>query len=229
MCRHGDERGPKVESVAAIGAISWAGRRAQRVAAEIATQGEASVAPFRLAYVRGVTPAKWARIWEERMRRVPLELLRVDEPDQIAVLRDGHADMSLVRLPIDREGMHAIPLYEEQPVVVVPKDHAIAAADEVSLAEVRELAEPVHPFDPQVEDTLALVAAGVGCMVLPQSVARLHARRDLAARPVTDADPTAIALAWLSDPTPARTESEQYRIDTFIGIVRGRTANSSRR
>ncbi|WP_243063938.1 LysR family transcriptional regulator substrate-binding protein [Humibacter sp. RRB41] len=176
-----------------------------------------------------MTPAKWVRIWEERMRRVPLELVRTDAPGQVSVLHDGLADMALVRLPIDREGVHAIPLYDEQQVVVVAKGHAITAADAVSLAEVRELGAPVHPFDQQVEDTLELVAAGVGSIVLPHSVARLHARRDLVAREVTDADPTSIALAWLSDPAPARTDSEQYRVDTFIGIVRGRTTNSSRR
>ncbi|GAB3798812.1 LysR substrate-binding domain-containing protein [Humibacter antri] len=185
--------------------------------------------PFRLAYVRGVTPAKWARIWKERMRRIPIELTRIDEPEQVPVLRDARADMALVRLPIDRDGLHAIPLYEERPVVVVPQDHAIAAADVVTLAEVTELGAPVHPFDAAVEETLALVAAGVGSVVLPQSVARLHARRDLVSRGVTDADPTRIALAWLSEPRPPRSEEQQRRIDTFVGIVRGRTANSSRR
>jgi len=186
------------------------------------------VEPFRLAYVRGVTPAKWVRIWEERMRRIPLELTRVDEPEQLPMLQEGRADMVFVRLPIDRDGLHAIPMYEERPVVVVPKDHAIAAADGVTLAEVAELGEPVHPFDAAVEDTLALVAAGVGSVVLPHSVARLHSRRDLVAREVTDAEPTRIALAWLSEPQPPRSDEEQRRIDTFIGIVRGRTSNSSR-
>ena len=189
----------------------------------------AEPAPFRLAYVRGVTPAKWVHTWEERMRRVPLQLVRTDEPDQVSVLIDDLADMALVRLPVAGDGLHSIPLYEERAVVVVPKDHAVAAADEVTLAEVAELGGPVHPFDAAVEDTLALVAAGVGSMVLPQSVARLHSRRDLVARPVTDAAPTRIALAWMSDPVPPRSDSEQHRIDTFIGIVRGRTANSSRR
>nr|WP_240977596.1 LysR family transcriptional regulator substrate-binding protein [Planctomonas sp. JC2975] len=162
------------------------------------------------------------------MRRIPLELTRIDQPQQESVLHERTADVALVRLPIDRDGLHAIPLYEEQPVVVVPKGHAIAAADEVSMAEVAELGSPVHPFDPNVETTLEVVAAGVGSIVLPQSVARLHARRDLVAKPVTDAEATGIALAWLSDPQPPRTESEQEHIDTFIGIVRGRTANSSR-
>jgi DNA-binding transcriptional LysR family regulator len=198
------------------------------VANERVNESRPPAVPFRVAYVRGVTPTKWERLWRERMRRVPLELARIDQHEQLAVLRDGRADMAFVRLPIDREGLHAIPLYEERQVVVVPKDDAIAAADHVSLAEVAELGAPVHPFDAAVEDALALVAAGVGSVVLPQSVARVHSRRDLVARDVSDAERTRIALAWLSDPRPARTEDEQRRIDTFIGIVRGRTVNSSR-
>ena len=66
-----------------------------------------------------------------------------------------------------------------------------------------------------------LVAAGVGLALMPMSVARAHSRRDVVARPVADAPDTGIGLAWLR-------ASEDPRLDTFIGIVRGRTANSSR-
>jgi hypothetical protein len=58
-------------------------------------------------------------------------------------------------------------------------------------------------------------------MIVPLSVARTHSRRDLIHRPVTDLDPTEIALAWLVD-------NPNELIEEFIGIVRGRTANSSR-
>jgi hypothetical protein len=40
-------------------------------------------------------------------------------------------------------------------------------------------------------------------------------------RPVTDAEPTTIALAW-------RIDNPNELIEEFVGIVRGRTANSSR-
>ena len=46
------------------------------------------------------------------------------------------ADAVLLRLPIDRTGLHAIPLYTETTVLVMPKDHYLAAAD-----------EPVEPSD----------------------------------------------------------------------------------
>lgn len=175
---------------------------------------------FRVAFVRGVTPTKWARIWAERRRDLPLELVRTDDEDQAAVLRAGRAEMGFVRLPVDQDGLHVIPLYAEQPVVVVPKDHAIAAVDEVVLADLGD--EQVHPAGGDVVGTLALVAAGVGVVVLPQSVARLHARRDLTYRPVTDAEPTRIGLAWLTG------QEDDGDIEDFIGIVRGRTARSSR-
>ncbi|WP_445286220.1 LysR substrate-binding domain-containing protein [Arthrobacter sp. Hiyo1] len=44
-----------------------------------------------------------------------------DDGAQLEVLRDGSAELSFVRLPVDRDGLHVIPLYEEQPVVVAPK------------------------------------------------------------------------------------------------------------
>jgi hypothetical protein len=53
------------------------------------------------------------------------------------------------------------------------------------------------------------------------SVARLHHRKDLTYRIVADLPPTTVGLAW-------RIDDEDERVQTFIGIVRGRTARSSR-
>ncbi|MCL2731388.1 MAG: LysR family transcriptional regulator, partial [Actinomycetia bacterium] len=66
-----------------------------------------------------------------------------------------------------------------------------------------------------------LVAAGVGLLVVPQSLARLHHRRDLTYRPVVDAPQSGVALSWPEDATTDLVEE-------FIGIVRGRTVNSWR-
>ena len=65
------------------------------------------------------------------------------------------------------------------------------------------------------------MAAGTGVAVVPMSVARLHHRKDLTYRTVTDLPPTQVGLAWLVD-------NEDPRIQTFIGIVRGRSERSSR-
>ncbi|MDI9888788.1 LysR substrate-binding domain-containing protein [Streptomyces sp. HNM0645] len=192
---------------------------------------------FRLAYVPGVTPGKWVRIWQDRLPDVPLDLVAVPAAEAPGLLRDGGADAGVVRLPVDRAVFSAIPLYTETTVVVVPKDHAIAAVDEVSL---EDLAEDVvlHPLDDTLEwldlpgrpaierpattaDAIELVAAGVGVLVVPQSLARLHHRRDLTYRPVTDAPQSGVALSWPEERTTDL-------VDDFIGIVRGRTVNSTR-
>jgi DNA-binding transcriptional LysR family regulator len=192
---------------------------------------------FRLAYVPGVTPAKWVRIWNERLPDIPLTLLQVTAAEAPGVLRAGEADAGFVRLPVDRTFFSAIPLYTETSVVVVPKDHLITAVEEVS---VDDLADEVlfHPLDdvfdwdgppgePAFErpattaDAVELVAAGVGLLVVPQSLARLHHRRDLTYRPVVDAPRSSVALSW---PEEATTDL----VEDFIGIVRGRTVNSTR-
>ncbi|WTW98727.1 LysR substrate-binding domain-containing protein [Streptomycetaceae bacterium NBC_01309] len=192
---------------------------------------------FRLAYVPGVTPAKWVRTWNERLPDVPLDLVAVTAQDAAGLLRGGGADAGLVRLPVDRAELSAIPLYTETTVVVVPKDHVVTAADEVTTA---DLADEIvlHPLDdtlpweqlpgqPAIErpattgDAVELVAAGVGVLVVPQSLARLHHRKDLAYRPLTDAPESRVALSWREGETTDLVEE-------FIGIVRGRTVNSSR-
>ncbi|MGW3287942.1 LysR family substrate-binding domain-containing protein [Streptomyces sp. NPDC001002] len=192
---------------------------------------------FRLAYVPGVTPAKWVRVWNERLPDVPLTLHQVEAAEAPELLRAGEADAAFVRLPVDRTFLSAIPLYTETTVVVIPKDHVITAVEEVT---VGDLADEVlfHPLDDVFEwdqppgepgferpvttaDAVELVAAGVGLLIVPQSLARLHHRKDLTYRTVVDAPESSVALAWPEDATTDLVED-------FIGIVRGRTANSSR-
>lgn len=195
-------------------------------------------ASFQLGHVPGVTPDKWARRWSERRPGVPLVLVAVTVTGAEGAVRDGTVDAAVLRLPVDRDGLHAIPLYTETTVVVAPRDHVVTAADELT---VDDLADDVVLRAP--EDTLAwpgdrpgrpaaydpattaeaveLVAAGVGLLVVPLSLARLHHRRDLTHRPLTDAPGSAVALVW-----PDAENSDL--MEEFIGIVRGRTVNSSR-
>jgi DNA-binding transcriptional LysR family regulator len=192
---------------------------------------------FRLAYVPGVTPGKWARTWAERVRDVPLVLSAMATDEALEALRGEAADAGLLRVPIDRSGMHAIPLYTEATVVVVPKDHEVAGVDELAIADLAGYVV-LHPLDdclgwdtppgtpanerpPTTADAIELAAAGVGLLVVPQSLARLHHRKDLTYRPVLDAPQSSVALVWPEERTTDLMEE-------FIGIVRGRTANSSR-
>ena len=188
---------------------------------------------FRVGFVTGATPDKWARIWRQR-RKDPLELVPVDQADQERGIRDSSLDMALVRLPVERDGLHLIPLYDERPVVVVGQDHVVTAADEVTTADLagEQLVLPHESgwtpavaqldFPPMsLREAVEVVAGGTGVLVVPMSVARLHHRKDVTYRPVSDLPATKVGLAWLVD-------NDDPRIQAFIGIVRGRTERSSR-
>ena len=191
------------------------------------------IAPLRVGFVTGATPDKWARAWRER-RREPLELVPVTEDEQVRGVRDGSLDMALVRLPVDTDGLHCIRLYDEVPVVVAGLEHVVGAVDEVTLEDladeqlVRPHASGWKPTAEQLDwppmsekDAIETVAAGTGVVVVPMSVARLHQRKDVVTRPVTDLEPTTIALVWLRDRDDDVTQA-------FVGVVRGRRVTSSR-
>ena len=183
-----------------------------------ADDGLRAVPSLRVGFVRGVTLTKWRRIWAERFPRLVLDVVEVPEAGQQAALLGETVDLCFVRLPLENARLHLIPLYSEAPVVVAPKDHPVALFDEVSLADLSE-EDVLEGFEGA--EALDLVAGGAGVVYLPQSVARTFSRRDLVYRPVTDGTPTRIAVAWLR-------ENPHEMIEEFIGIVRGRTANSSR-
>ena len=190
--------------------------------------------PLRIGFVTGATPDKWARHWRDR-RREPLELVPVTETEQTDGVRNGTLDMALVRLPVEREGLHCVTLYDELPVAVASREHVLAAADEeVSTADlvdeqlVRPHASGWRPEAEQLDwppmteqEAVETVAAGTGIVILPMSVARLHQRKDVVTRVVSDLEPTTIALVW-------RVDRDDEVTQTFVGVTKGRTANSSR-
>ncbi|MBN3507350.1 LysR family substrate-binding domain-containing protein [Mycolicibacterium nivoides] len=190
-----------------------------------------------LGYVPGGTPAKWARIWAERHPDVPLQLCAVDAADAADAVRAGTVDVALLRPSADMSGLALIPLYEETTVAVVPTDHLLSAVDEITAADldgeptllplddaVAWAGAPGTPVDHRPEttkDAIELVAAGMGALIVPQSLARLYHRKDLTYRPIVDAPSCPVSLAFPEGPQPELVEE-------FIGIVRGRKPGSSR-
>ncbi|WP_159838806.1 LysR family transcriptional regulator [Nocardia sp. CY41] len=180
-----------------------------------------AAAVLRVGFVPGVTVSKWTRIWAERFPDTPLEVSALAQAEQEAALRGGSVDMCFVRLPIDREGMSAIPLYREVPVVVVQKEHPLSVFDEVRMADLAdERLQDTSDVD-AVGGALELVAAAGGAAIVPHSLARLHHRRDLVYRPMLGVPDTEVALAW-----PAGRTTDL--VEEFIGVVRGRSERSSR-
>jgi DNA-binding transcriptional LysR family regulator len=173
---------------------------------------------LRVAIVAGVTPDKWVRRWRDRFPKEPLDVSLVEDADQTVVLTDGRAQLSFVRLPVERDGLHLIPLWTEVQVVVLSREHPLAEFDAL---ERGDLSEELVLSDLPVRQAVETVAAGTGIVFLPMSVARAHHRKDVVAVPVTDLAETQVGLAW-------RVDDEDPRIQEFIGIVRGRTERSSR-
>ncbi len=198
--------------------------------------------PFRVGFVPGVSPGKWFRRWEQRLPDLPLEPRGVEVADQRELLVSRELDMCFVRLPVDRSSLHLVPLYAEPPVVVASKDHPVAAFDELDVAdlagehllqdlgscpewaavadEVRD-GTRVEPPPMTVAEAVEVAASGAGILIVPMSLARLHHRRDVRYRPVTGVAESQVGLAWLAD-------NDDPRVETFVGIVRGRTERSSR-
>jgi DNA-binding transcriptional LysR family regulator len=174
---------------------------------------------LRLRYVAGVSPSRWLKVWEELRPDLPLEAIRVEEHEQLAALTAGEADLAFVRLPVDSSGLHTVQLWEELAVAVLPKEHPLAEAESLTLADLA--GEPLAPPQADPAETIELVAAGTGHTILPHSIARLHRRRDVVVIPVTDAPPTRIALVWPLD-------RDDADIQEFVAVVRGRGAKSSR-
>lgn len=192
---------------------------------------------FVLGAVPGTTPGKWIDLWRERMPHVALELREIDVSTQRAHLDD--VDAALVRLPVSAsDDLHVIELYEELPVVVVSADSHLSAADELDVSDlagevvivplddvlslpIPDAATPAFAPPADTSEAIATVAAGVGVVIVPMSLARAHARKDVEYRVLRDGPVSAVALAWLRE----RTTPD---VETFVGIVRGRTARSSR-
>ncbi|MEV4775800.1 LysR family transcriptional regulator substrate-binding protein [Microbacterium sp. LWH12-1.2] len=192
---------------------------------------------FRLGVVPGATPGKWIDAWKQRMPQVPLELIPIEAAGQREAL--GDLDAALMRLPLEDDTLHIITLYVETPVVVAAVDSHLMAVDELSAADLAgevlirpeddvlatlDLPGTLAPSFPSLsttEEAIVTVATGVGIVVVPMSLARLHHRKDVGHRPLLDGPTSTVALVWPRERTTAD-------VETFVGIVRGRTQNSSR-
>jgi DNA-binding transcriptional LysR family regulator len=188
---------------------------------------------FRIGFVTGSMPDRWADTWRNR-RREPIELVPVAEEEQERLLRDGTVDMAIVRLPVDREGLHLVQLYDEKPVAVMSTEHLLTLADELTTGDLadeqlvipersgwRPDAEQLAWPPMSAKDAVETVAAGTGVAIMPMSLARLHHRRDATYRVVTDLPSAPVGLAWL-------VEKDGELPQAFVGIVRGRREGSSR-
>jgi DNA-binding transcriptional LysR family regulator len=175
---------------------------------------------FTVAFMPGITVTDAVRSFSSRYPDVSVELLRTTWDDQTEVLHDGRADVSVVRLPVDRRGLSLRPLFSEPRVAVLRADHRLAGKESVLVGhladehllndpdavpewrdvavELRDGTAPRRRGFRSVEEKLEHVAAGRGIAVIPRSTSEYYTRPDVAHVPIEDLPPNEVCLAWVA-------------------------------
>jgi len=173
---------------------------------------------FTVAFMPGLIVTSAVRALVARHPGLNVEVIRTGYDDQTDVIHDGRADVSYVRLPIDRSGLQVRELTSEPRVVVLPADHRLAGKESIEIADLagehlvqdpdavpewRDIAEEIssgrrqaEPVIHSVEEKLERVAAGRGVVVFPLSTATYYTRPDIVHVAVRDIGPSHVCLAW---------------------------------
>jgi DNA-binding transcriptional LysR family regulator len=156
----------------------------------------------------------------ERFPAVHLEIAEYGFDDPSAGLTSGAVDVAFVMPPFSADGLRVRPLLRVPLVAVVPARHPAAAREQISVTElfaepwiVAETADPVcrdfwlaGPLRTEparvghstrsIDKFIQLVAAGEAVGMAAFWVPELFARPGVAFVPLTDAPPSAVAVAW---------------------------------
>jgi DNA-binding transcriptional LysR family regulator len=179
-----------------------------------------------LAFVAGTVSLASTILQMSRVQQpgFDLQLLRVDWLDQTLCLREDRADLSLVRLPIDDDGLELKVLCSEPRVGGFAINHPLAARTTLSIRELDD--EPIirtgnqqdywtvnprpsggapvlGPLANTVEEMLAVVAAGTCMCITAMSLAEGYPRPDIAWIPIDDISPSSVGIAWRSQEFPS--------------------------
>ncbi|MEV1173490.1 LysR substrate-binding domain-containing protein [Nonomuraea sp. NPDC049784] len=174
-----------------------------------------------VGFMLGTDVAAAVNVFSARHPNVPLELIRLRWWNQKRPLLDRTVDIGFVRLPIDAEGLKVLPLYRERLSVVLPSDHPLAGEPAIGITALAgesilryadatpdwaavwnaepppdDTQPPRGPAFHDMEELLGYIRAGRGVVLIPDPVAALFPRPDIAYVPVTDVPPGRVALAW---------------------------------
>jgi DNA-binding transcriptional LysR family regulator len=182
----------------ALEALEAAGRRARRVAAT----GPKLVLTVKADGDAGLLESVLAR-YAADPAAVPVTVRLCAWHEQSRLLRQGEADVALVYEPYDRTGLDAEPLTTEPRVAALPASHPLAARAALGVADLGLRPGDVHRYIDEVRgkghdlaQLLTLVGLGEAVPLLPASVADRYPRPGIVYRPVRDAPPAVLAVAW---------------------------------
>jgi DNA-binding transcriptional LysR family regulator len=125
--------------------------------------------------------------------------------ERAAMVRDGRADLALLHRPQnDLTGLDTDDLHTQGQVVLLPESHRLTERAAISMADLHGEPMPRWPESrPDVtghlvtdgNQMLQLIQLGRLIAVMPESVGQ-HLPAGLTSRPVLDADPVTLVLAW---------------------------------
>lgn len=185
------------EARVALDALEAAGRRARRVA-----EGPKLVLAVKADGDAGLLEPILARYASEP-DAVPVAVRLCGWQEQPRLLRAGEADVALVHAPFDGTGLDTETLAAEPRVAVLAADHPLAARDRLELADLgldagsveRHIDEARRGHD-DLAQVLTAVSLGKVVTLLPASVTARYPRPGVVYRPVPEAPPVVLALAW---------------------------------
>lgn len=182
---------------------------------------------------------RFVALLRRQMPEVSLTLREMSSPQQLVALRDEQIDMGLSRPPIIQPGVASMRVYREPLCAIVPLDHRLASRETLALQDLagesfityppvegvyfhRLITGVLHAMGVTVAETqhvtqthsiLALVGAGLGVALVPQSAQRVRFP-DVAFKPLTGLDDVTadLLLAW-------RTQTDNPACATAVGHV----------
>ncbi|WP_127357342.1 LysR family transcriptional regulator [Actinacidiphila soli] len=214
------------EARIALDALQAAERRAQRAAAPepklvlaVKADGDAGLLEPILARYASEPTA------------VPAAVRLCGWHEQPRLLRRGEADAALVHEPFDRTGLDTETLAAEPRVAALAATHPLAARDRLALADLGLRPGDLHRFRDEIRSEgrdlaqlLTLVGLGGLTPLLPASVAARYPRPGVVYRPVPEAPPAVLVIAWPQQSRSTATAALVRAAASVADAVRDRQA-----
>lgn len=192
-------------------------RRALSAVDELVREAGSQPVAVRIGYAwsaLGEHTTDFQRRWTGAFPDTELELVHNNTPT--AGLSEGRVDLAILRRPPESAGIHYVQVGEEKRYCAMSSDDELAGRRSVTLAQVAHSALAVdtrtgsttrdlwpvggqpQKFIPirDVDDWLTLIGSGKARGVTAAATAHQYRRRGVVYRPLRDAAPVAVYLAW---------------------------------
>jgi DNA-binding transcriptional LysR family regulator len=210
-----------VEARYALDLLEAVTRRIHRAARSTPTLVATAKPGIATGMLRGIVTA-----YSSLPDAVQVEIAVSGYREQADMVRDGRADVALLSSYFDQRGLEFEPLTTERRVAALPAGHALAqraelrcgdlageqiprwpgatAAEQAYWSGQDQIAPTGRPGSgpasgPLVSDPsqlIEVVALGQAVALIPQALAEANPRPEIAYRPVVDATPYTIGIAW---------------------------------